>query len=130
MIDYKKVIETICYAPLGGDSLPKEILLTDGDFLAGLLRYFKYVPKIVNVNYIVNTGNREVIVPYDSLYPNGDSERWYYIGNIGLTSRQQLGQTRFDEYLLGMQYSTPVYDPLQRALANAIVDFKVHLKFF
>jgi len=135
-LNQQSIIENLIYSPLGVPTLPVELKLTLSDFQTGLLKYWTYAPKHISRNYQITTGSREIVVPMESLYPtvpgsvNPNSDEWFYVGVFGIGTRNQLGQTRFDEYLLGMNYSTPIYDPLQRELANDIIDFNVYVKHF
>lgn len=88
-----------------------------------LYDYFNYYPQLTNQYYPVPNG--EILSKTKSSTAAIYNDKWFYIGVFSANVRNQLGQTRFDEYLLGMQYSTPIYDPLQRELSNSIIDMNM-----
>lgn len=121
------LLESLVYAPLGDPVLPRECSLdANRDIYPALVEYYKHLPlKKVVTNYF--TDRREWTMPISSNYPDypTDPSNYFYLGVLHFAVRNQLGQSRFDEYLLGFNYSIPNYDP-ERTLLNAtLIDMNV-----
>lgn len=51
--------------------------------------------------------------------------KYFYIGVLGYSVRNQLGQSRFDDYLLGLNYAVPNFDPVRMNLNATLIDMNV-----
>lgn len=121
------LLNSYVYAPLGDPVLPREYSLdANRDIYPALVSYYKYVPiKRMALNYF--TDRREWAMPIAPQYPDypAETSSYFYLGVLHYAVRHQLGQSRFDEYLLGFNYSIPNYDP-ERTLLNAtLIDMNV-----
>lgn len=133
-----KVIELITakvQAPLGAPALPTELEINPlNDIYPALIKYYSHIPITVNKQHGL-WQSREAIQKISELLPPGNTVvsenscekvyRYFYVGVISYAVRQQLGQSRFDEYLLGMNYSIPNFDPERTLLNNTLIDMNV-----
>lgn len=51
--------------------------------------------------------------------------KYFYIGVLAFAVRNQLGQSRFDDYLLGLNYAVPNFDPLRMSLNASLINLNV-----
>lgn len=51
--------------------------------------------------------------------------KYFYVGVLGYAVRDQLGQSRFDDYLLGLNYAVPNFDPVRMNLNATLIDMNV-----
>ena len=125
------VIRSLVYAPLGAPVLPQELEIDpDMDIYPSLIEYYKYIPIKHIVNHYFMT-DREWFMQISSNRPDSSIELcpekspYFYIGPVDYAVRHQLGQARFDEYLLGMNYTVPNYDPERTVLNATLVDINI-----
>lgn len=121
-LSVKDTIISRTLSVLGSPILPQEAAISDtDDFIPALYRYYSYIPIQTTRAYTFGT-ERELTVTEASVLPDSNH---FCVGVIGFAPRNQLGQTRFDEYLLGLQYGTPIFNPEQQVLSATILDQNV-----
>lgn len=112
-------------AVLGNPTLPVE-LAPDyvSDVLPALYKYYSYLPIQKPKYYNLIQTYREVHEDMDTLtqglFPNDD--KYFFLGVLNYQIRNMIGQGRFDEYLLGFNYSIPSYDPERILLQDTLID--------
>lgn len=57
--------------------------------------------------------------------PNDYTGKYFYVGVLSYAVRNQLGQSRFDDYLLGLNYAIPNFDPVRMNLNATLIDMNV-----
>lgn len=115
----KEMIEGSVYAPLGAPALPAELEIQAIDFYNALTKYYTYLPIKIERSYNMFNSGREHRQVISELLKTPD---YFYLGVVGYAPRYQVGQYRFDEYLLGLNYSVPIYDPLKKQATDAYID--------
>lgn len=122
-MDASDLVRELVLAPLGAPTLPVELDISAADRMAALYKYYSYVPYKVTKQYSVQ-GSYQFAQPMAGLLPTppDEGEQFFYVGVFDFGFRHQIGQSRFNEYLIGNNYLSSQQSVEKQALLNTLLD--------
>jgi len=118
-----KLLKAMLYSRMGSPLLPTILEVDpDADIAPAIIKYYTHLPLIKIGNYNMFKDREQVINYLTSATSNPDlnDSKYFYVGIVHYATRNQLGQTRFDEYLLGVSVTRPNFN-VESQLLNMTV---------
>lgn len=125
-ISRSSLVTSRLLAPLGVPTLPVELNPDYTlDVVPALSKYYTYLPimRAYHQSFFYSV-NREAVINIEDLtqFFFKEDKSYYYLGYVSYALRNAIGQGRFDEYLLGIPFVIPSYDPERLLLQDTLID--------
>jgi len=127
-VDLHLSIENRVLAPLGAPILPVELAPSDEDARSALYKYYSHLPIKLTRQYFFRSDREErqdIKELLNLVETPAKPDDYFYVGVGSFATRNQIGESRFDEYLLGMNVGVPSYRPDVNVVQQTILDINV-----